>query len=108
MQEFRSIDAIHQFKVDRGFYFLPAFGLTDLEPTAAIGKLKDPAEQVAAMDALLAARVQSRRGPFLRALTGWRDPQAALIALSVKQRSDLFKAWTSGAGSPGESSSSAD
>ena len=108
MQTFRSIDAIHQFKVDRGVYFLPAFGIADLAPTAEIGKHESAADQAEAMDALLGARVQSRRGPVLRFLSGWKSPSAALFSLSIKQRSDLFKAWTSGSGEPGESSSSAD
>lgn len=107
MQEFRSADAIHQFKVDRGVYFLPAFGPADLEPVGAIGELK-PVDQVAALQTLLAERARCHRGSFLRALTGWKSPAEAVTCLSIKQASDLFKAWSSGAGEPGESSSSAD
>lgn len=108
MQEFRSIDATHQFKVDSGVYFLPAYSFVDLEPTAAIGNLKSPADQSKAMDDLLRSRVLCRRGPVLRFFSGWMSPSKALAALSIKQRSDLFKAWASGVGSPGEPSSSAD
>jgi hypothetical protein len=107
MQEFRSIDAIHQFKVDRGVYFLPAFGPADLEPVGAIAKLT-PQEQVGAFGALLSDRARTRRGPFLRRLTGWKSPEEAVECLSIAQKARLFKAWSSGAGEPGESSSSAD
>ena len=107
MQEFKSADARHTFKVDRGVYYLPGFSIEDIEPLSALAELP-PAEQASGFRGVLADRVQCDRSPFLRLLTGWKSPREAVDSLSVAQASDLFKGWAMSAKvTPGESSGSA-
>lgn len=107
MQEFSSRDAIHEFKVDKGTYYLPAFSVEDVETVSNLAALS-PKEQAAQFPKVIAARARCHRGALTRLLLGWRAPEEAVASLSLAQASELFKGWAASAGAPlGESSSSA-
>jgi hypothetical protein len=107
VQSFSTSDSAHRFTVDGAGYRLSAIDAPDIEVIGRFADLK-PQDAAVEMREFLAQRAVADRGPFLRWLTGQKAPRAAVESLALAQTAELFKAWASGVGSPGESSSSAD
>lgn len=107
VQSFSTSDSAHKFTVDGAGYYIPAMDVPDV---AVIGGFADvpPQEAAGLMREFLAERAKATRGPVLRWLTGQKSPRAAVKGLALAQTAELFKAWASGVGTPGESLSSAD
>ena len=103
MQSFSTKEIRHNFLVDDLPYYLPGVNVGDLEQIAELFEM-DVTPQMVAFRELIASRAQSpNRWAFWR-----KSPRRAVAALTIKQLSELFQAWTGMDKKPGESSASPD